>query len=690
MPKPKQTTQPVKRKPGRPRKGEEVTPTNSREYARDYMKAKRASGRDIEIPPIVNQDRRDSAEFDLELFLLTYFPERFPKPFSQCHLDLISDIEKTVLNGNMKAFALPRGSGKTTISECAAIWAAVYAHQQFIVLLAASTDMAQQGLLDSIKSSLEHTDLLFEDFPSVLAPIRALEGENKRCIGQTHNGEPTLIQWKKDRVILPRVGDSKTNEIVIHATGILGTVRGLKYTKSDGTVVRPGLVLIDDPQTDESAKSFIQCIKRLRVIVAGVMQMAGPGESISAIMPCTVISSGDMAHTVLDRELHPDWGGTCVKMVNSWSDNHEELWMQEYAEVRKAGLIAEDNGKMAAEFYQKNREAMDKGASVYWEERYNEKKGEISAIQHAYNILLKFGEGVFASEYQNEPLDDYAGEEKPLTIQDIQDKAVEPVERREVPMGLSMLTAFVDCGKGDLHYSVCAFGDYFTGCVIDYGVHSFETKTRKGGFEGQLYSALTKLTSNILQKEYFSSDGTSHKIAQAGIDAGAWGSTVYRFVKGSQYSNILHPCMGQSHEGFQIPRKTPKRSFGDAWYIQKNAERTATIMHNNVDFFKSMLEERWRVPVGGRGSMTIWKRQHPEFCGHMVSEGKTRRTTKKGEEYDKWEPLPGRPNHWYDCVVGCCAIAHYMGIRLDNEDAGVDREKKRVSFAAMAKQKKGE
>jgi len=634
-----------------------------REKTAQIMQMRREAGRDIEIPEVVNVKRRELCRLDLRLFCLTYFIERFPKPFSESHINLIKDIESAVLLGDMKAFALPRGSGKTTISEVAAIWAAVYGHQKFIVLLAASTEMAQEGLLATIKTSLEHTDLMLEDFPHVCAPIRALEGENKRCIGQTCNGEPTRIQWKKDRIILPKVPGSECSETIIHATGILGTIRGLKYLNSSGQVIRPGLVLIDDPQTDESARSHSQCVKRLNVIISGVMQMAGPGESIAAMMPCTVIVNGDMAHAVLDRELHPDWRGICLKMVISWSDNHEVLWMQDYAQVRKQGLLDEDNGKSAAEFYIKNREKMDAGASVYWEDRFNAKKNEVSAIQHAYNILLKFGEATFQAEYQNDPIDDFSGEEPLLTESDIQAKAVEPVKRRQVPIGYETLTTFIDCGAHVLHYAVCAHGDYCSGTVIDYGTHPVKDAGKAGGVEARVYEALQQLTGLILGRTYRVADGGELKVGFAAIDAGWQTKTVYRFVRNSQYANILHPYMGASQEGFRVPKKNPRSRTGDAWYIQKTVKREAMLLHVNVDYWKSFVEERFRVSPGGRGSLTIFKRQHGEFASHMVAETRTRKQAKSGEEYDKWLPRPGMANHWLDCIVGChCAYRILPGL----------------------------
>ncbi|MDA9859066.1 hypothetical protein N9D23_13175, partial [Rubripirellula sp.] len=99
-------------------------------------------------------------------------------------------------------------------------------------------------------------------------------------------------------------------------------------------------------------------------------------------MPCTVIRPGDMADNILDRDKHPEWNGARTRMVNSFPTN-ETLW-ERYAEIRAEGLRAGDGGAAGTEFYRQNRRAMDEGADVAWQERFNH--DELSAIQHAMNL----------------------------------------------------------------------------------------------------------------------------------------------------------------------------------------------------------------------------------------------------------------------------------------------------------------
>ena len=89
----------------------------------------------------------------------------------------------------------------------------------------------------------------------------------------------------------------------------------MKYKRSDGHAVRPSLVVLDDPQTDESARSLSQCANRESILAGAVLGLAGPGKKISGIMPCTVIRPADMADNILDRDKHPEWNGERTKMV---------------------------------------------------------------------------------------------------------------------------------------------------------------------------------------------------------------------------------------------------------------------------------------------------------------------------------------------------------------------------------------
>jgi hypothetical protein len=115
--------------------------------------------------------------------------------------------------------------------------------------------------------------------------------------------------------VLPTIAGSPASGIIVRVAGITGRVRGMKFKRADGRSVRPSLVIIDDPQTSESAGSLEQTRKRVRVLAGDILGLAGPGQKISGIMPCTIIRPGDMAEQILDREKHPEWNGERTKLL---------------------------------------------------------------------------------------------------------------------------------------------------------------------------------------------------------------------------------------------------------------------------------------------------------------------------------------------------------------------------------------
>ena len=280
-----------------------------------------ATGRDIgELPPVENPGRMDDCRLDFRSFCENYFPEVFTLEWSPDHLLAIAKIEKAVLKGGLFALAMPRGSGKSSLTEAACLWSMLYGHREFVMLIGA-TESAALEMLDSIKTELEVNEHIAADFPEATYPIAALEGIANRCAGQLYKGERTRITWTANEVVLPTIKEAACSGVTVRVAGITGRIRGMKAKKPDGRTLRPTLVIIDDPQTSESAGSLEQTRKRVRVLAGDILGLAGPGQKMSGIMPCTVIRPGDMAEQILDRKRHPEWNGEKCAMMRSFPEN---------------------------------------------------------------------------------------------------------------------------------------------------------------------------------------------------------------------------------------------------------------------------------------------------------------------------------------------------------------------------------
>lgn len=665
-----------------------------RNAERDRQAEQSLAGRDIgPLPEVVNPDRKAACERSFQLFCESYFPETYSLAWSPDHLKVIEKIETAVLRGGLFALALPRGSGKTTITESAALWSMLYGHREFVVLIGA-TESAALELLDSLKTELEVNERLAEDFPEVCYPVAQLEGIANRCAGQLCKGERTRITWTSNEIVLPTVEGSRASGIIVRVAGITGRIRGMKFKRSDGRNVRPSLVVIDDPQTSESAGSLEQTRKRVRVLAGDILGLAGPGQKISGIMPCTIIRPGDMADIILNRNTHPDWNGEKTRMVYRFPTNMK-LW-EEYAEIRAEALRTEGNFQKATEFYLANREAMDAGAEVSWEARFNH--DEVSALQHAMNLKFQ-DESAFMSEYQNDPLPDDTADDSLLSVDEICAK-INGLARRRVPLKCDRLTMFVDVQKALLFYVVIAWAEDFTGAVIDYGSWpdqhrheysladanpSIQTLFPKAGFEGALYAALSALTDECLGREWEREDGAVLKIERALVDAN-WGQStdvVYQFCRQSSHAGVILPSHGRYVGASSKPMTEYRKQQGDRlgfnWMIPNVAGKRA-IRHviYDTNYWKSFIHARLAVPVGDKGSLTLYGRipgAHQLFAEHLTAEYRVK-TQGRGRTVDEWKLKPqSHDNHFLDCVAGCAVCGSMLGASLpETLPAKLDRK----------------
>jgi hypothetical protein len=676
-----------------------------KEAARARNAALSAAGRDIgELPEVVDPERREQCRTSFRGFCDAYFPQTFHLEWSDDHLRVIAKIEQAVLHGGLFAMAMPRGSGKSSLAECACLWAMLYGHRDFVTLIGSDEGHAL-GMLDSIKTELEANDLLLEDFPAVCYPIHSLEGIANRCSGQLYKGDRTQIGWTANEIVLPTIAGSEASGAIIRVAGITGRIRGMKFKRPDGQTVRPSLVILDDPQTDESARSLSQCANRERILAGAVLGLAGPGKKISGIMPCTVIRPGDMADRILDREKHPEWNGERTKMVYAFPEN-EKLW-EKYAEIRAESLRQNGDLSDATAFYVTHQDEMDEGADVAWAARFNH--DEASALQHAMNLKLQ-DEAAFWAEYQNEPLPEDLGEDEQLTVDEIAQK-LNGHKRGEIPIGCNHLTMFIDVQGKLLFWAVCAWESDFTGYLVDYG--AFPDQGRRyytlrdasptllevkagAGLEGAIYAGLEALTGKLLAREWQRDDGAMLKIGRCLIDAN-WGTStdvVYQFCRQSAHAAVLFPSHGRYVGASSTPFAEYKKKRGDRvghnWRIP-NVRGKRAIRHvlYDTNYWKSFIHARLAVPMGDRGCLSLYGRDpvaHQLFAEHLTAEYRVR-TEGRGRVVDEWKLRPeAHDNHWLDGIVGCAVAASIEGAVLPGTQEVAAPKRERIKLSALRRQ----
>ena len=123
-------------------------------------RSKALTGRDIgAIPPAADAARRAECAASLRRFCEVYLSARFTLSWSDDHLRTIARMEEAITGGGLFALAMPRGSGKTTLCEAAAMWATITGRRKYVLVIGATSDAAKKVLL-SIKTELETNDVL--------------------------------------------------------------------------------------------------------------------------------------------------------------------------------------------------------------------------------------------------------------------------------------------------------------------------------------------------------------------------------------------------------------------------------------------------------------------------------------------------------------------------------------------------
>jgi hypothetical protein len=73
----------------------------------------------------------------------------------------------------------------------------------------------------------------------------------------SRSGRRTLLEWYTSHVVFPRVKGSPCSESIISVYGLDSAIRGERRRGR-----RPDFALIDDPETQESARSLLQINER--------------------------------------------------------------------------------------------------------------------------------------------------------------------------------------------------------------------------------------------------------------------------------------------------------------------------------------------------------------------------------------------------------------------------------------------
>jgi len=636
------------------------------------MAKRRASERDIVLPDPKSPQRRERCLADPCKFMREYFPVVFFNPFTPTQEEMVAHVCDVAQYGLQKARADARGGGKTKICEGLSIYATCKEWVDFVSPLAANGKFANR-ILENVKKLLQ-ADRFAEDFPEIGYLIKLLGNEPRRATSQTVGNVPTNITWKKEYIVLPTVAGTLAKGQIFYPYSIEGGIRGLCIGEK-----RPNLIIIDDPETRESARSDMQIALREQIIEEDVSGLKGPDNKLGIVALVTIQNERCLAARLTDIKLKPAWGGVRRSLIEAWP-KRRDLW-DEYCAIRKRTQETGDPFAWeATEFYILNRDAMDDGAIITNQYRFNGMKSpagnpiEISALQGAWNFICDKGMDSFACEYQNAP----NGTDQHVKQFDLTSRAVEERvgihDRLQVFPGLLGVTMGLDIGKYWCHWTKIAWyphedGTY--GQIIDYGilsVHDVNPSSPKEAVEKALRKSLDSFHAAQAAMEL----GPDFTLVDS--SDGLLKDVIYSFVRECPELPQFAASKGFGDnqgpkEKFGPHESQPERIMGDHWYAQLQSKDGVWLYHPDANFWKRWVHERFSTaPIinntiaGNVLSLFIptQPRQHLQFSKHILAE-EWRETFVPGRGTVAKFVQVSASNHHLDATYMACAAAAMRG-----------------------------
>jgi hypothetical protein len=626
-----------------------------RKSSSQYVAEHDQRARSIERRTCEDPKRRNRLEKDTEKWLRFYLAEAYPLPFGKPHRDIMTKADYAITTGGRAAVGAPRGTGKSTLLWGITLKAALQGRIRFPAYVPwSSKDMKKA--LRFFRNALCNNNQLDADYPEYTAPFAYAKGVAQRVSAcywkDTQQPTGALLNISSGLIVFP---DSRG---AIGSATVNGNPRGLNHATESGVVLRPDLVLIDDPQDRDVAKSPTLTQNTIEMIDADVMGMAGPDRILPALMACTITMRGDVA----DHYLHdPGWDSLCVPQILGWPKNRK-LW-DEWNDVRIDGEHGKDHGKAARAFYRKHKMALTNGMEVSWPARYDKSRKQPDALFSAMHDFYTLGEDAFMAERQNNPTQKehsiYI-----LTPRVIESRATE-IQPGLVPDWSHMIVAATDVNSSyALTTTVVAFGPNQRSHVAWYGL--FKTTPMpvpKGSTEIEtrriIYEALAvhggQLAGLPCRPNHWVIDG-----------GGSPESTVIDFT-----ANAPKICGLQAScyfgRGWRTYRPTTKATYrltvGEQFHrVIERRDRQWVIA--NADYWREIAQRGWTGSPGSPGSCSLPSGRHDDFSIQVSREQLAGKSEVGGRTVWVWNTAPG-PHDYGDCMTMA-----YMGAAMNGIGTG--------------------
>ncbi len=600
------------------------------------------------LPLCVNLELVEKMRTDLLLFLKECFPDTFTLEFDKAHIQYITELQRIMLGGGInKAIAMCRGVGKSSIANRSLIWAALYGHKPYSLMIYVSQDRMTEGF-QSVKLELATNGYLLDYFPQVIFPIQCLRQKASVCTGQLYNGKPTLSKWEKELIVFPTIAGAAGSGSIIRVTSIGSGLRGMlksvapKAGKKSAQSNRVSFALLDDVSTQQSAHSPSQNRKLLQKIQSEVQLLGSSQTPISILYLGTVIAKNDLTQQICAK---PAWKALKLPFLAVMPKNMK-LWEQ-WRDIEEP--------EQAYSFYFANKQQMHQSAIS----NFPSKKQAITQ-QSLYFAMSQWkkSQETFYAQFQMAPKEQYQTASSNRLRQGFVLQHIGEFEKGVVRQGEKVYFQ-ADVNKKALSYVVLAAAqDSYNVRVIEYGYYPEQGRkyTKLDDIKNTI--ELTYDGKDIGQKFYKCLSSLLQKIEarykpQVYLVDSNWFQSTEAVIRimGEYRQKTGRPCYQAkgakpNDYGDTITRKSASDLMGTGWKLATIAG-SIKIMHDpNVK--KTLLNSKWR-----NGQITLYKDtkdNHLMFAQHMCSQFfRSKKTINK--EFQQWSEVPGYENHFLDCMV---------------------------------------
>lgn len=689
---------------------DEKAKKSERARDRERKRKDREEESTIEIPRCANPIRRRSLEQVDEDWLRYYCRRLFWYDFTGQQLAMITAIRHVILYGGDLALAASRGEGKSKLFERMLLKYTLTGQIKCSILFAATGRLAEKSLL-SIRNEIETNELLRTDYPEAVFPVYKLQNKPNRAHfmsatgfrwdnGEKFENQPIKFKWCGDEVFFPRVPGSPSVDGCIGTRGLDAAVRGANMLD-----LRVDVAAIDDPDTKDTVASLDQAHKLEEKIDQDIAGLGSQQRPVSRIM-LTTIQDVDCVSAWFTDPMKKPWSGRRYRFLltppnrgDLW-DEYTDMWKQDRQQRNELGDFTDLLCRRSHAFLLANFEEMHQGAAVANPHRFDGRKLpdgsqlEVSALQHYFNAIAKYGQKYADCELNNDPqVDDN------LFVSEISARSIQlrlsGYERGIVPPGCAKLTQGIDVKQNALHWVVKAWKADATFYVIDYGVDNVNLKPGdKGpGIELAIRRAIFDRARYVKENPYKTPKGKPVPVDLTLVDSG-W-STDAVVAGCAEAGPTFKPSKGHGRsDGCATPNFTPvskssrDRKPGDGWFLSKQiryseGERLIYWLVNcDTDRWKGFEHARWMTAVGTPGAGYLFgsmtdeenrfsdrrlptvSREHTNYSRHITAEIEKEKMI-GGILRRVWHKPAGRhENHFLDASYLADVGGAMLGITL--------------------------